>query len=329
MKESDIRPDQFVKKINYYAKQDKKILIKNKSQFIYVTCPACGKKDSVNLFENNGINYQKCRNCSTVFVNPRPSEDLLKIYYKNSKNYAFWNKYVFPASEKVRREQIFKPRVELLLQYIKKFNIETNCLMEVGSGFGTFCEELKKTKQFNKIIAVEPTPDLAQTCRNRDLDVLEKPIEDIANIDNINVIATFETIEHLFNPKKFLIKCVNLLTKNGILFLTCPNINGFETLMLGKKSVNLGGEHLNMFNPDSIKILVEKCNLKVLEIVTPGKLDAEIVRKAVLANKLNLENQPFLKHILIDKWKELGDSFQEFLATNQLSSHMLVIAIKN
>ena len=36
---------------------------------------------------------------------------LLHEFYSQSKNYAFWNEFVFPATEEMRRERIFRPRV--------------------------------------------------------------------------------------------------------------------------------------------------------------------------------------------------------------------------
>jgi len=37
---------------------------------------------------------------------------------------------------------------------------------------------------------------------------------------------------------------------------------------------------------------------------------------------MNLSTQPFLQQILIDEWDRVGGAFQQFLADNQLSSHM-------
>ena len=66
----------------------------------------------------------------------------------------------------------------------------------------------------------------------------------------------------------------------------------------------------------------------MLEVQTPGKLDAELVRKKVLAGEFELGGQRFLKQILIDKWQHVGEAFQEFLANSRLSSHMWIVARK-
>ena len=67
----------------------------------------------------------------------------------------------------------------------------------------------------------------------------------------------------------------------------------------------------------------------MLEIFTPGKLDAELVRKKILSGDFVLEKEDkFIKHVLIDKWKEMGNDFQQFLVENALSSNMWAVAQK-
>lgn len=79
----------------------------------------------------------------------------------------------------------------------------------------------------------------------------------------------------------------------------------------------------------SDKIFPASCGFEVVEILTPGKLDAELVRKKILRDDSGIFlNRPFIRHILVDKWKSLGNSFQRFLADNNLSSHLWVVAKK-
>ena len=73
---------------------------------------------------------------------------------------------------------------------------------------------------------------------------------------------------------------------------------------------------------------LERYGLEVLEVLTPGRLDAELVRKAAQAGTLDLTGQPFLRRVLIDDWPRLGQPFQDFLAENQLSGHIWAVARK-
>ena len=62
--------------------------------------------------------------------------------------------------------------------------------------------------------------------------------------------------------------------------------------------------------------------------LTPGQLDAELVRSQILSGAYDVSHQPFLKKVLIDEWDGLGGPFQQFLVDNGLSSNMWVIARK-
>ena len=329
--EQEIRPVQLMAKQRIAALTDVGRILSRYEEFVCVPCPACGAEDSKAKFEKNSISYVNCRVCQTLYVNPRPSPDVLEWFYRGSPNYAYWNNVVFPASEAARLQKIFVPRVDQLLELCRKYSVETKAILEVGAGFGTFCSEVKARNVFSRVVAVEPTPDLAETCRKRGLEILEQPIEQI-ELDHtalFDVVASFEVIEHLFAPIDFIGHMARLLKPGGLLILTCPNGQGFDIETLGTASNTVDHEHLNYFNPSSLSKLLTNCGLEVLKSFTSGKLDAELVRNKILAGEFDVSTQPFLKNILVDNWEQFGQSFQEFLVQHGLSSNMWMAARKN
>jgi 2-polyprenyl-3-methyl-5-hydroxy-6-metoxy-1,4-benzoquinol methylase len=328
--EQDIRPVQLMAKQRIAALTDVGRMLSRCGEFIRVDCPACGANDQKPKFKKNGIDYVECKVCRTFFVNPRPTSDVLEWFYRGSPNYAYWNEVVFPASEAARLERIFVPRVNRLLELCRKYEVRTNSILEIGAGFGTFCMEVKRRGVFDRVVAVEPTPDLAKTCRGHGLEVLELPVEKIQLCDNelFDVVASFEVIEHLFSPKDFIKHMVRLLRPGGIVMLACPNGQGFDIETLGTASDTVDHEHLNYFNPESLVRLLAHCGLEILESFTPGRLDAELVRNKILAGEFDVSQQPFLQKVLVDDWENLGLPFQEFLVQQGLSSNMWVVARK-
>lgn len=330
LREEDIRPTELMERQRVAALADLGRMLSRIGEFVEVACPACGSPNGRFKFEKNGIRYQECGACETFFVNPRPSPEILEWFYRDSPNYAYWNDVIFPASEAARRERIFVPRVDRVLEICRKYQVPTNSLLEVGAGFGTFCTEVTSRRVFERVVAVEPTPRLAQTCRERGLEVIEKPVERIAfdEFGGFDVVANFEVIEHLFDPGEFVAHMAGLLKPGGLLVLTCPNGKGFDIDTLGPLSNTVDHEHLNYFSPASLGQLMGSRGLRVLESFTPGELDAELVRNKVLSGELDLSSQAFLKMVLIDEWDELGPLFQRFLAANGLSSNMWIVATK-
>ena len=330
LRETEIRPEHLKKEQAEFFAADINWLLGRKEYFVRVTCPACDSEKSQGVFEKYGFLYEICLDCETMYINPRPTPSILEKYYIRSENYQYWKKHIFPASEHARRDKIFRPRAEKVIDICQRYNVGGGMLLEVGAGYGTFCEEIGKTGFFQRIIAVEPTPDLAELCRQRGLEVIEKPVEKLSLEDvKIDVMVSFEVIEHLFSPVNFVNKCASIINPGGMLIITCPNVKGFDILTLQDVSDSIDPEHLNYFNPVSLSNMISKCNFEIVEVLTPGKLDAELVRKKVLSGEFDISLQPFLEHILIYEWERVGDAFQQFLADNMLSSHMWVVARKS
>lgn len=328
MKEKDIRPDYLMRENLKLHTEDVKRLLKRKRDFVKISCPACEYPAGKTAFKKDGFTFVICLKCETIFVNPRPALEMLAEFYAISKSIRHWNDKIFPASESIRRSRIFAPRAKRVAELCRKYNVTTKTLIDAGAGFGTFCEEIKKLSIFDKVVAVEPSRDLAGTCRRKGLNVIEKPVEE-AGIKEADVITNFELIEHLYRPRDFLAGCRKILSKGGFLILTTPNIRGFDLLVLGRSSNNISGpNHLNYFHADSLGRLLRRCGFDVIEMLTPGSLDAELVRKKILDNEFNVSNQPFLKMLLIDQWKNAGNAFQRFLSDNKLSSHLWAVARK-
>jgi 2-polyprenyl-3-methyl-5-hydroxy-6-metoxy-1,4-benzoquinol methylase len=307
-----------------------KWLQQHKDDFINVPCPACNSWDAIKSFEKYEFTYMVCNHCATMYVSPRPTPAILEQFNIQSQNYEFLTKYLYPATEENRRKKIFAPRVERLAEICKRHNISKNMLVEVGAGFGTFCEEIISKKLFERVIAIEPTPDLADSCRQKKIEVIEKPIEKIFwEYDLADVIASFEVIEHLFSPRDFIKNCSKMLKPGGIIVISCPNNKGFDLLVPYNLANTVDTFHINYFNPKSLTNLLSECKFEVLETLTPGELDVELVRKKILAGEFDVSKQLFLKHILLDEYERVGDAFQKFLIDNKLSSHMWIVAKKN
>lgn len=326
--ENDIRPLKFEEQKIQAHQDDLEKFLENTDQFIQTTCIVCQSHQSQFEFSKYSCQFVKCVDCQMIYMNPRPTEEFLNNFYTHSKLYSFWNKFIFPASADVRRNKIFKPRVDRIIELVTKHNISTNTIIEAGAGFGLFCDEMNKLNIFNKVIAVEPGKDLALSCQKFNIETLNIGIEEIDTQDySADVIASFEVIEHLFDPNVFLKACYKILNSDGLLVLSCPNYEGFDIQQLGVLSDSLDNEHMNMFSPKTLSQLLEKHHFEILEHQTPGELDAKIVRDKILNQSIEIKD-PFLRKVLIDDWDILGAPFQEFLKDQKLSSHLWIVAQK-
>jgi len=326
-RETDIRPDALMTRARGLLELDTRRLIADKAEFVEVDCPACGGTSRIHHWSKRGLDFVRCLDCRTAYGSPRPTPERLARYYAEATYYDYWNRYIYPQSEAARRASIFRPRVQRLVELVRRHHVSPGILVEVGAGSGMFCQELNDLGLFERVLAVEPTTASAAACRARGVEVLETVIEkaDLSQV-RVDVLAAFEVLEHLFDPLAFVKACREQLADGGLLVLTCPNGLGFDVAILGEVADTVTPEHLNYFNPHSLALLMRRGGLELLEVFTPGKLDAEIVRKKVLAGQFDLTGQPFLQRVLCDEWDRLGEPFQRFLANNGLSSHQWLVA---
>lgn len=329
MKVDDIRPDTLRAGQQAAMYEDIALLNSWRSRFVEVDCPACAGRDSGFAFELNGLHYRQCPNCDSQFMSPRPTSDMLAEFYAVSKNYTYWAKYIYPASAQARRDNIFRPRAQMTLDLCQQRGTASGTFVEVGSGYGIFCEEICRAGIFDRIIGIEPSPNLAQLCRDKGIEVIEKPFEQIDMVDFADLVASFEVIEHLFAPRDFVAWMSRLLKPGGIAMLTCPNIHGLDTLMLGRDAVAVDHQHLNYFHPRSLRNLFETNDFADIEITTPGKLDVDLLRRARQEGSIDdARLGPFLTKIIAEANSVTDGLFQRFLQDAGLSSNMMIVARK-
>lgn len=325
--EADLCPSDLLRGQEEAFARDVERLKARRGAFVRVACPACGAADAAPAFEKFTFSYVRCRPCGTIYMSPRPSPAVMASYYDASENYRYWAERIFPASEAARREKVQRPRLERVLALCGRHGVPTGTLVEVGAGFGTFAALARDAGAFRRVVAVERTPEMAAACRARGVETVERTIEEAADsVGDADVVAAFEVLEHLFDPRAFVDACARLLRPGGLLLLTCPNGEGFDIALLGAGSLAVDPEHVNFLNPRSVRLLAEARGFEVLEVSTPGLLDAEFVRTEILAGRHDVPRDPFLRRVLVDEWERLGVPFQRFLAENGLSSHMWLAA---
>jgi SAM-dependent methyltransferase len=327
LSEQELCPDALLKGQEAAFARDIERLKAQRGRFVPVDCPACGGALRAPTFEKFTFTYVRCADCRTIYMSPRPSPEVMASYYDQSENYRYWAEHIFPASEASRREKIHRPWLARVLGYCERFGVPTGTLLEIGPGFGTWLELAKQSGRFARVVGVERTPEMAEACRRRGLEVVARPVEQAAGeLPPADVAVAFELIEHLFDPRGFVGSLAGVLRPGGLLVLSCPNGEGFDIALMGPVSVAVDPEHVNLFNPASIGRLLQNRGFEILDVSTPGRLDAEFVHDAIRSGAYDVSAQPFLRRVLVEEWDRLGWPFQQFLAEQGLSSHMWVAA---
>ncbi len=322
MKEEDIRKRGIFNKYLKLVEKDVKGSFSFRS-FRKIACPACGKKAFENEFTKNGFKYVSCKDCSTLYVNPRPPFKILERFYSRSPSTAFWvNKFFKPVAD-ARREKIFIPRAEYIAGILKPK--KRYLIGDIGAGFGLFLEELRKILPGSDYVAIEPSGEMVDICRKKGLQTRHSCLESISSMDGkFDLLTAFELIEHLCDPAIFLDKAYSLLRPGGYFYLTTLNGKGFDVQLLWERSKSITPpHHLNFFNPKSMCRLLEGIGFKIVEVSTPGKLDWDIVEGMIKKEGVVLDR--FWNVLAHESGSKCKAELQSWISRNNLSSHMRIL----
>ena len=323
MQEKDIRPKKLFDKFLYLTNSDiKKYFNKPRKK---INCVACGKEGKYS-FKKKNFFYSECPSCNTLYVSPRPNEQAFLDYYTKSSSIKYLATTYYKKTKKSRKNKLWKPKAKMIFDILKKNKAKNSSCVDIGGGYGAFGKEMLKFTK-GKVVVIEPSPFLARECKKNKLNVIQKFLESVKKKDlpsNKKIFTSFELLEHLFDPSKF-IKCVRkLMNKGDLLILTTLSSTGTDILTLWDKSRSISPpHHINFFNPKSIKIFLKKNNFKILNISTPGKIDIDILNN----DKLLIKDR-FWKTFLSFSNKIEKNKMQDLISSINFSSHLMVICQK-
>lgn len=325
--ENEIRPEHIFNEYLRLAAEDT-IVYFQEAKRVAIKCPACGNQGS-KLFNKVGFDYDECNTCKSIYVSPRPEKEAFDKYYTDSPSTEYWATTFYKVTEAARREKLWKPKALLIKDRIEKYqqNQKVEFIIDIGGGYGVFDEEIGLLMNIKPII-IEPSVHLAAICREKKLSVIEKFMEDIAEDElpeGRKCYVSFELFEHLHDPTLFLKTVYNSMRKNDLFIFTTLSSMGLDIQILKEHSKALSPpHHLNFMNPKSVSLLLSKIGFDVLETITPGKLDIDI-----LLNNKQFITDSCWKNILEYSSKGELEQMQQFIANSGLSSHMMITCTKN
>lgn len=326
MKEEEIRKRSAFNRYLEVVAEDLQTMLVDRSAFVQVGCPACGGSDCRRQFDKVGFTYVLCPHCGTLFVNPRPSAQVLIDFYTASPSASFWVHDFFEPVAEARRERIFRPRAEYVGGTFPAMAKGT--IGDTGAGFGLFLEELAKLWPSARLVAIEPSPEMADICSEKGLEVIPCAVEDVQGWDSrFDLLTSFELLEHLQSAGEFVNRIWHLLRPGGYLYLTTLNGEGFDIQVLWEQSKSVAPpHHLNFFNPRSLPMLLESNGFAIHSLDTPGQLDWDIVEGMYREEGVNPGR--FWELIAERAESTIKESLQAWISQNGFSSHMRVVARK-
>ncbi len=230
----------------------------------------------------------QCGLCSHLYLNPRPSKNLLSMIYpftyytNNAKSPLFLKGFI----------------------YKRKLNSDIKRILKYGSNFSNIldigCGNLQKLIQLKKKLEGDTnltgldlgfSDKTRRLAKENNLNLIQGNVETAENSlkGKYTIVLMSQLIEHLYDPFLALKTCNDIMTKDGLLFIETPNPGGLDYKIF--KNKYWGGyhfpRHFNLFSPQALESLVKQSGFR---IVTSGFLPSVGFWVISLRNALGLNS---------------------------------------
>jgi 2-polyprenyl-3-methyl-5-hydroxy-6-metoxy-1,4-benzoquinol methylase len=226
------------------------------------TCPNC-KTSAPLCFQAQDVNrkisaksfdYYKCSSCKLIFLSPIPAD--LGDYYPQ--NYY----HIYPTVEELARGAEFERyKIDIVNQFVKGGK-----LLEIGPASGGFACLAKQAGFDVEVIEMN-----AKCCEFLEAKLGVRAInshneqEALSKLEQKNVIALWQVIEHLRDPFGLLSEACNKIQPGGILVIAAPNPDALQFRILGRHWAHVDAPRHVLLIPKNL--LVEKAKTMGMKLV--------------------------------------------------------------
>ena len=236
------------------------------------SCPACGHCEARFIFTSyDGYPFVDCLQCGCWYVPKVVDGNLFDQFFKRcpeAKALAYlMTKDRLEASRTEYDQGHFGALIDELLPILNQVDNPRRKLLDVGCGVG---HGLRAGMARGFIsVGVEADPDCIALGQEQGLDI-RRASDGIPN-GSFDLIAMWETLEHVTAPAELLQGLGTSLAVGGLLTVLVPNLNSPSVRVLREDcSVVHGGMngpgHINLFHAEGLKDLLSRAGFAVLDI---------------------------------------------------------------
>ena len=325
--EREIRPPELYDQYVSLILDEMPRLLGDPSGWRSCDCPACGSGDQSAAFEKNGFAYRRCHSCQSLFISPRPGQDALAAFRRRSRGERFWLDRIVSATAESRSRHVSSPRIEWIIDNALSAKVRPLVHLHVGPVYDLIPEILAQRGIFDRVLAACAGGGAAGMHEGDPDTIARADLSSLGTLpDNLALVSLFETLEGEHDPLATLTSLRAKLSPGGRILIATVNAGGFEIQMLRERARSVGlPSHLNLLSVRGVSTLLERSGFRVLELSTPGQLDAELVVKACRQDP-TLALPAFLDGIVRSEDPSIVRHFQEFLQLARRSSHMRLVA---
>lgn len=329
--ELEIKPHVMLDEYRRLIAHDVQAQLAHTTQLTPCICPGCQYEASNVAFEKLGLTYRECERCRSVYVSPRPSEEILIDFYRKSQSSLFLRERILRETRETRREKLFRPRAQWLLDVVDRYRPQAKLGVVVGYHNDLLVEELKRQeKHLFQIVVTNPIADIEFAGINLPrVEIRPTPMKTLTSIGPADIFMAFDILDRCADVEALFTAARAILEPGGLLLVSTTLISGFDLQVLWDRSNSIyPPERLNLLSVEGLTVLFKRHGFEVMEFSTPGMFDVESVQRAIRAEPEG--NWPrFIRYLVENRDQEALGALQEYLQAHRLSSFGRVVLCKS
>lgn len=197
----------------------------------------------------------ECRTCGVLFASPAPRAELLADAYRDAG---------YDSREEARYAGATYGR---LVRRLRARLPADGGALDVGAGDGAFLEVLQASG-FADVMGVEPSRAALDAADLAIKPLIREGVFAARDFEpgRLALVSCLQTVEHLPEPLTVFNGAHALLRGGGALLVVCHDRMAAVNRLLGRCSPIYDVEHLQLFDPGSLRSLLERAGFEDIEI---------------------------------------------------------------
>lgn len=208
------------------------------------------------------IKIFQCKNCDVIWHDNEIAD--VKEYYETEE----YRNELEGSSEEEKFYELHDKETFDKLNYTGTTIFRNKIVADIGCGCGAFLDYISGVAR--EVVAVEPSLKYRNIMIKKGFNAYAYAEEAKKNYkDKIDVITSFDVIEHVQSPESFIKDVYDLLTAGGKEIIGTPTDAPVMRSMLGKdyeKKLLFSTQHLWILSEKNLRIISEKCGFKNIDI---------------------------------------------------------------
>jgi len=226
--------------------------------------------------------FVRCQTCGAALLSPCPEAEALTRFYPPhyifslDKTNASLRYYIAKLEYLMHFRWVHACQARKTMKLIGRPNGKSLRLLDVGCGNGLLLREFQKLGfdvegidlRREAVDHVRTTWGISAQVMSADQVVTHYPKE------SFDVITAFHILEHITDPRDYIVQWHTLLKPGGALILGLPFIDSLQVKLFGANHINIteAPRHVSIPSQQAVRILCERSKFEKVIIIPEGSL---------------------------------------------------------